>query len=301
MKQTFEFVNVKDLQAQDDLPEFLKKDVCIFGSPGAGKTTLLNIIGEYYKQDKERFKKAQAARVKNGFEPLPEGHCVFSNVADISNYYGGNNCQSYAFDPYKFMMPNKRFRYEQVVAHGVYKISEAQKIYDSYDYQNIPREVYFLYQNRRQIHLRIVLDCQRPKDIAAKIRDIFKLFIRPVEISVKRSIETGIVVSTIVKYLEFTDIQATEKFIEEYGQDEARMLKHPDLKIYEAPFDFRKIFNSFENEKFIYEKPEAFKEKSTWLKRGQIVTFKDINDKYPYYFSTYWEKQEEEKQNKKAA
>lgn len=282
---------------ENELPRFLKESTIFFGRKGAGKTAFLKAVNEYHKQDFERYLKAKKVREERGLPPFPQEHCCFSNTPDISNYWGGGNKQSYVFDPHKFMLPNSTYEYDLIVEYGVYNFTEGATIYPSHmSISEMPEPVKNAHRNLRAMNVIANIDIQRPKDLFISIRDINTSFCRPVELLQIVDKNTGTAVYTIFKYIEFNSWKQAEEFVEEYGEDEERMLTHPNLATYIFNFDIKTIYNSFENKEIFYKKPNE-QEKIT-CEYGQILTFDDIKGKI--FFSGEFVKFNKEKGVKSA-
>lgn len=279
-------------QLKEDKPRFLQESTQFFGRKGAGKTAFMKAVKSYHINDRERFEKAKKVREERGLTPFPQNHCCFSNIPDKQDYYGGGGLSSYAFDPFKFMIPNSEFVYKPIIEYGVYDISEGQRYYNSYNYKSIPIYVLTAFENARAMNVIINIDVQRPIRIASSIREITVNFCRPVKLEVEISDFSGRIIRTILHYIEFESFTDTEEFLQEYGENEKRMLKHPKLKKYVRDYNVFDTYDSFQNKEIFYKNPE---EESMKKDYGDFPTFEQIKND-PNFFQEFWKKQEKTKE-----
>lgn len=262
-------LNTKNMQ--NELPRFLTESTIFFGRRGSGKTGMLAGVQEFHKQDPMRFAKAKKARAEKGLPPFPENHCTFSNIEMKSNYFGGGKKTSYFFDPFKFMIANSNFEYQQIVEYGVYAWSEVQKNLNSYNYQKIPTEVYAAFENLRAMNVIVNMDVQRLVRVAPSIREIYTSFVRPVQIRHHLNDKTGRIEKTEFFYFSFESWTDAEKFVDTFGENESQMLKSKELKSYTFDFNVFDCYDSLENKSIFYPKPATglYKPKTKF----EIITF----------------------------
>lgn len=83
---------------------------------------------------------------------------------------------SYKVNPFKLGLYSKNFKTDLFPSGAIFFITEFQNYCDSDMYQYLRPEVKTFYQTSRHYGLDFVVDCQRPTDIAKKIRDLFDEF-----------------------------------------------------------------------------------------------------------------------------
>lgn len=158
----------------------------IWGNPGMGKTLLNCYLGQcamvqslYFKEyiyDEIDVLNSQGFHFSKKFE-----HLYFSTFDCNTIGTGIPDLRSYVFDPYRFGFQGK-FQTIPFPPHSVFGIHELQNYYPAIMNDYIRPEVLRKWQTSRHDGIFIIGDCQRPHDVAVKIRDLFDYFIECYEL-----------------------------------------------------------------------------------------------------------------------
>ena len=233
---------------------------CFCGDIGIGKTSLMTAMASRIMLNFNREYENACDMIRdlqeNGYKKFafpPQKHVVYSNFEiKVANKYCSGK-KSYAFDPYKFALPNNEIPFELFPPGASFFITEGQAVYNSRKSKKFRACVSRLFENSRHIDWDIYIDAQRIMLIDLNIRDLAQRVIVPLEL-VQKEDGFGFVNKTIWYCYEFKRWDDADLFITSGKLKNYKKLKY----VYEG--DIFKNYDSKMNRKAFY----PLKNKGKW-------------------------------------
>lgn len=147
----------------------------ICGDPGAGKTALMTYFAlSYLRYDSDYLPCLDKINEfnSNGFHLSTPNHLVFTDWKVILNSKKNGSLESYFCNGYYLGMPNNQHRTMFLPPYSKVFLSEAQRYYNSRNYNSLSDFVSQFYEQHRHWGMQIFLDCQRATLIDLNIRGI---------------------------------------------------------------------------------------------------------------------------------
>lgn len=239
--------------------------ICFCGDIGIGKTSLMTAMASnlmiYSDEQLENTRELILELREQGFKKFafpPQEHVVYSNFEiKVSSKFSCDK-KSYAFDPYKFALPNNDIEFELFAPGASFFITEGQAVYNSRKSKRFRSCVSRLFENSRHNDWDIYIDAQRIMLIDLNIRDLAQRVIVPLDV-VQKEDKFGFVEKTIWHYLEFKKWDDADKFLTTGKLEKCKKLKY----IYEG--DIFENYDSKVNRKEFYPKKNKSKYKLSYL------------------------------------
>lgn len=251
----------------------------IAGIPGSGKTSFNTALACINILDRQRYLNC-CAGIDNlnslgyNFAYPKKEHCVFSSYRiNLKNKYCSGK-ESYAFNPFKFALPNEDIEYMQFPPYSSFHIMEGQIYYNSRKSKGFRACISRLFENHRHNHYDIYIDAQRAGLIDLNIREIATVvyFMLGVEHDYD---DRGNIVKSTWQYYLFDCIADYDSYI---------ATKKTNNEIETATFEGNifNCYNSYENQRAFYSTDKT--------RQLDYVNWEDVKEKFMKVPENYYEK-----------
>lgn len=202
-------------------------------------------------------------------------HLVFANFDINTDNSEVPDLRSYVLDPFRIGIPSKYYdKFDPFPYGSILGITELQKYFPASMNDYIRTEVLQYFQTTRHNNVSVITDCQRPQDVAKKIRDLFNLFIECC--GVEEIISDGIVVGHKWHFKIIDDPLVLDKYLS--SKDESLCFKCTFVSnryLYEA-YDsyFCKIlhYKNFINSDYVIKHFNEFEDVNVECPEGYFVS-----------------------------